>query len=265
LCVFAFIHEFSGGPDRCKSGVSPLAEKKMFKPLVGRAALCGALLAMAACAQAPREANPVLSQPLPPPGPNVSGGPIPQSQYAAPPQAGPRAGAQDIVLRGAAFAASGTGAFPPSSRMTVRVYDAAVGDVNDWVAEQSYTRSGALPWPYEMRFRTEALNGVVRPALAARIEGPDGRLYYRSERAVPLVEGGSEDIPMSAVSAGGAVSLPGAQGQYVGAPVQRGAQSSYGIPDDRASYGAPSYDAPVYPGQTYEPTSISGPPSNSIF
>jgi len=233
----------------------------MFKPLFGRAALCAALLAMAACAQTPREVNPRVSQPLPPPGPSISGGPIPQPQYAAPPQAG----AQDIVLRGAAYAVSGSGAFPPESRMTVRVYDAAVGDVNDWAAEQSYTRSGALPWPYEMRFRTEALNGIARPALAARIEGPDGRLVYQSEKAVPLIEGGSEDIPMTPVSGGGAVSLPNAQGQYVGAPIPRGPQSSYGIPDDRASYGAPSYDAPVYPGQSYEPTSISGPPSNSIF
>lgn len=242
----------------------------MLNRLFGRAALCGAVLAMSACAQSSRDVNPRISQPLPPPGPNISGGPIPQSQLAARPpvviQNGPQSNAQDIVLRGAAYAVSGDGRFPPSSRMTVRVYDAAVGNVNDWAAEQSYTRSGVLPWPYEMRFRSEALNGIARPALAARIEGPDGRLVYRTENAVPLVEGGSEDIPMTPVTGGGISSAPAqAPGAYVGAPVVRGPQPRYGIPDNRASYGAPRYDTPTYSGQSFEPTSISGPPSNGVF
>lgn len=241
----------------------------MFKTITGRAALCAALFAMTACAQAPRNADPRLSQPLPPPGSNLSGGAIPQQQQQIPVQpraATPQAGAQDIVLRGAAYAASGDGRFPPQSRMTVRVYDAAVGDVNEWIAEQSFTRSGVLPWPYTMRFRTEALKGVARPALAARIEGPDGRLVYQSQQAVPLVEGGSEDIPMVSVGVGGgSVALPQAREQYVGAPIQQRPLTSYGIPDDRATYGTPNYDNPAYSGQSFEPTSISGPPSNGVF
>ena len=230
----------------------------MSKILVGRASLVAALVAMSACAQSPRDANPRLSDPLPPPGPISSGG-----QYAAPP-----ASAQDIRLAGVAFASSGDGRFPPNSRMTIRVYDAAVGEVNDWAAEQSYTRSGGLPWPYEMRFRSEALNGLARPAIAARIEGPDGRLMYQSNQAVPLVRGGSEDIPMSPVGAGGysAVAPSAAPATtYVGAPVQRGPEPSYGIPDYNQTYGAPSYDAPVYPGQTFGSPSLSGPPSNEVF
>ncbi len=229
----------------------------MSKSPVTRAALTVALLAISACSQAPRDVDPRLSQPLPPPSQVSSGAPL--SSGAVP-------GPQDIVLRGAAFAVSGDGRYPQNSRLTVRVYDAAVGNVNEWVAEQSYTRSGGLPWPYEMRFRTEALKGVTNPALAARIEGPDGRLVYETPRAIPLVEGGSEDIPLSPVAGGGVAALPdGESDQYIDSPIAQQPQQSYGIPDIRSSYGSPRYDAPVYLGQSYEPTSISGPPSNTIF
>lgn len=231
----------------------------MLKPLVSRAALAASLLVIAACSQAPRETNARLTDPLPPPGPISSGGQV-APQFAPAPTNG-----SDIVLRGAAYAESGDGRFPPNSRMTVRVYDAAVGDVNDWAAEQSYSRSGALPWPYEMRFRTEALNGIARPVLAARIEGPDGRLVYQSDRAVPLVEGGSEDIPLVSVAGGGVVLGTPADGQYIGAPVQQGPAQRYGIPDPNVGYGAPNYSNPVYSGQSFESTTFSGPPSNGTF
>lgn len=242
----------------------------MYKPFVGRAALTAALFAMAACSTAQRNPDPRLSQPLPPPGPSYSGG---GQQYApapvqAQPQPGGLAGAQDIVLRGVAYAASGDGRFPPNSKMTVRVFDAAGGDVNNPDVEQSFTRSGVLPWPYTMNFRTEAIAGLRQPTLAAQIEGPDGQLIYRSAQAVPLVPGGSEDIPMAAASgsaSAGAIPAPAQIDPFTGAPIQRGPQPRYGIPDDRNAYGAPNYDSTVYPGQSYQPVGISGPPSNGVF
>lgn len=232
----------------------------MFQKFVIRAALAASALAMAACAQAPRETNPRLSDPLPPPAP------VTQAAPQAPVQAAPQAGAQDIVLRGAAYAVSGDGRFPPNSQMTVRVYDAAVGDVNQWVAEQSFTRSGGLPWPYSMNFRSEALRGVSQPALAARIEGPRGELIYQTEQAVALVPGKAEDIPMSFVGGGVGIAPAANPAQsYVGASVQREVPTRYGIPDDRAAYGTQNYDASVYPGQSYQPSTLSGPPSNGVF
>ncbi len=229
----------------------------MSKSLVIRATYAVALLAISACSQAPRDVDPRLSQPLPPPT-QVSSRSVPSPALVP--------SGQEVVLRGTAFAVSGDGRYPQNSRLTVRVYDAAVGNVNDWVAEQSYTRSGGLPWPYEMRFRNEALNGITSPALAARIEGPDGRLVYETSRAIPLVDGGSEDIPLSPIAGGGIAALPEqGSGQYLESPLAQQPQQSYGIPDIRSSYGSPRYDSPVYPGQSYEPTSISGPPSNTIF
>jgi len=231
----------------------------MLNSLVSRTVFAGAILATAACSFTPRKVDPRLSQPLPPPS---------QARVSAPqlPPSQPIPSAQDIVLRGVAFAASGDGRYPPNSRLTVRVYDAAAGNANDWAAEQNYTRSGGLPWPYEMRFRAAALNGIASPALTARIEGPDGRLVYQSERAVPLVAGGSEDIPMRLITGGG-VSADSQQApdQYFDAPISRGPQSTDGIPDFRSSYGSPTYNTPAYPGQSYEPTTLSGPPSNTIF
>lgn len=241
----------------------------MFKPLVGRVALTAALFAMAACSTAQRNPDPRLSQPFPAPAQPYTGGPqyAPAPIQAQPqPQQGGLSGPRDIVLRGVAYANSGDGRFPPNSTLTVRVFDAAGGDVNDPDVEQSYTRSGVLPWPYTMGFRTEAIAGLRQPTLAAQIEGPDGQLIYRSSQAVPLVPGGSEDIPLDAVGVGAtAGGNPTPVDPYTGAPIQRGPQSAYGIPDDRTTYGAPNYDAPVYSGQSYQPVGISGPPSNGVF
>jgi len=242
----------------------------MFQPIVSRATFVVALFAVAACSQAPRDTDQRVSPP-PPPAQNQSYL-NPGAQPIAPQRAVPGnpGVAQDIVLRGVAYAARGDGRFPPNSTLTLRVYDAG-GDINNPVAEQSYTRSGVLPWPYSMNFRTEALAGVRQPTLAGQIQGPNGQLIYRSEQAVALVPGGSEDIPLVAVGAGGGnlavapAPAPAAVDPFTGAPIQRGPVPQYGIPDYRSTYGAPTYDAPAYPGQSFEPTSISGPPSNGVF
>jgi len=178
-------------------------------------------------------------------------------------------GAQDVVLRGVAFAQDGDGRFPPNSTLTVRVYDAATGDVNNPLVQQTYSGSGVLPWPYAMNFRREALVGVRQASLAAQVEGPDGQLIYRSAQAVPLVPGGAEDIPLVPVALGGggfrAAEAPAKIDPFTGAPIKRESISRYGIPDDRTIYGSPNFDAPVYPGQSFDPVSISGPPTNGVF
>jgi uncharacterized lipoprotein YbaY len=221
---------------------------------IARGALAVALIALAGCSQssAPNQAG--LSDPLPPPRVGTSTSTVPAPQF----------GGQDIFLRGAAFAAAGDGLLPPDSQMTVRVFDAVDGDPTEWVAEQSYTRNGGLPWPYGMEFRTEALQGVQRPVIAAQISGPDGRLIYRSERPVPLVAGGSEDLPMVPVTGSGVASSVPADA-YSGAAVKPRVPTTYGIPDFNASYGTPTYDTPVYQGQSYERSTLSGPPGNGVF
>ena len=238
----------------------------MFKPIVSRATVAVALFAMAACSQAPRNTEQRVSPP-PPPAPNQAYL-NPGAQSIAPQGGLPsnRSVAQDVVLRGVAYAARGDGRFPPNSTLTLRVYDAG-GDINNPVAQQSYTRSGVLPWPYAMNFRTEVLAGVRQPLLAGQIEGPDGQVIYRTEQPVTLVPGGSEDIPLVAVGGGGAnvTAAPADVDPFTGAPIQRGASSQYGIPDLRGAYGAPSYDVPVYSGQSFEPISASGPPTNGVF
>jgi len=126
-----------------------------------------------------------------------------------------------------------------------------------------------LPWPYSFNFRSEVLGGVRQPSLAAQVEGPDGQLIYRSANAVPLIRGGSEDIPMIAVGAANtgfsAAPAPANLDPFTGEPIQRAARSQYGIPDINEVYGAPNFDAPVYPGQSFDSTSFSGPPTNGVF
>jgi len=231
----------------------------MLKSLKKRAVVASTLFAVAACSSAPRETDPRLSQPLPPPLETRTGAPLPSPS-------GFDSGIQGVVVRGVAFATSGDGRYPQNSRLTVRVYDAAGGNANAWIAEQNFTRSGGLPWPYELRIGAAKLSGITSPALAARIEGPDGRLVYQSQGNVPLVAGVSEDIPMVRVTGGGVAAISEqVPGEYNDAPLQRGVQSTDGIPDFRSSYGSPSYNTPAYPGQSYEPTTLSGPPSNTIF
>jgi len=240
----------------------------MFKPMIGRVAVVAALFALAACAPK-RTVDPRLAQPLPPPGPSAQAF---QPQGLQPPSVTQQAGApQDIVLRGVAFAQRGDGRFPPNSRLTIRVFDADRGNVGNPIVQETYSGSGVLPWPYSLNFRTEALAGVRQAALVAQLEGPDGQLIYQSAQPVPLVPGGSEDIPMIAVgassSSGGFSSGPSTArtDPFTGAPIERESITRYGIPDDRGIYGSPTFDAPVYPGQSYDPVSISGPPTNGVF
>jgi len=222
---------------------------------IGRGALAVSIIALAGCAQSTAPERPGLSDPLPPPRAGTSTSTIPA----------PQIGAQDVFLRGAAFAAAGNGQLPPDSQMTVRVYDAAAGgNPSEWLAEQSYVRSGGLPWPYGMEFRTEALKGVQRPVIAAQISGPDGRLLYRSERPVPLIAGGSEDLPMVPVTGSGVAGGVPAEA-YNGAAIKPRVPTTYGIPDFNASYGTPTYDTPVYQGQSYERSTLSSPPGNGVF
>jgi len=240
----------------------------MPKSIAGRVAVVVALVAMAACAP---------NRPLPdqritaPPAPRQSLSYInPGTQQPVAPRQNVQAApvAQDIVLRGVAFAQRGDGRFPPNSTLTVRVYDAA-GDINNPVAQQTFNGSGVLPWPYSFNFRQEALAGIRQASLAAQVEGPDGQLIYRSANAVPLIRGGSEDIPMVAVGASGggfsAAPAPAELDPFTGEPIQRAARSQYGIPDINEVYGAPNFDAPVYPGQSFDSTSFSGPPTNGVF
>ncbi len=243
----------------------------MFNPIFGRMAVVTALFALAACSSAPRAADPRLSQPLPPPGAVTPGGgqAIQPQRLAAPGLQRPGGVPQDIVLRGVAFAESGDGRFPPESVLTVRVYDAAGAGINDPEIEQRFIRSGVLPLPYSINFRSEALAGVRQPTLAAQLEGPDGQIIYRSASAVPLVPGGSEDIPMVPVGLAsanaGAPPAPAGIDPFTGAPIQRRPSSQYGIPDIRDGFGAPTFDSPIHPGQSYDPISISGPPTNGVF
>lgn len=232
-----------------------------------RAILVVAALALTACAQ--RKAPTTVGEPLPPPGP-VSPGPAQPYPTAQQPYAGP----QDAVLRGVAYLAAGGNAQVPSgSRMTVRVYDAQTADVNRPIAQRDYTSNGqGLPWSYELRVPLEAMQTLNRPAVAARIEAPDGRVLYLNDRAVNLSQGSADDIPMvpaGATSQGFSQYQPPSTGPvqttYPGyEPVPQYARPTYGIPED-TGYGRPTYDQPVYPGQTYGGSTLSGPPSNITY
>ena len=242
----------------------------MFKLFVSRVAMATALLTMAACASSSRNAADQRVAPPPPIQPQQSLSYLNSGARPAPPPlstAPQNAVAQDIVLRGVAFAQSGAGRFPPNSTLTVRVFDTVGGNVGNPITEQSYTSSGVLPWPYAMNFRREALAGVRQASLAAKIEGPDGQVVYQSANPVPLIPGRSEDIPMVAVGAAAtsAAATPARIDPFTGAPIERVGDSLYGIPDINSSYGAPTFDSPTYPGQSFEPTTISGPPRNNVF
>ena len=242
----------------------------MFKLFSGRVTAIAALFAMAACAQAPRPAE--QGAPLPPPNtPNQSLTYLNPGAPARAPQRSfqPSPAAQDVVLRGVAYAERGDGRFPPNSTLTLRVYDAANGDVNNPILEESFKGSGVLPWPYSMNLRREALRGARQQSVAGQIEGPDGQLIYRSEQAVLLVPGSSDDIPLVAVGAGGGnvgvVQAPARVDPFTGVPYEPGPTSQYGIPDINTTYGAPTFDSPTYPNQSFDQTTISGPPRNNVF
>ncbi len=230
----------------------------MLKRTGAQAAIGTLLLIIMSCSRTVSDPVSISNTRLLPPPDQINTS-LPQSTAPAP--------GQDIVLRGVAFAKTGDGGFPPDSRLTIRVFDAQTVNQGNGLAERIYTRSGVLPWPYELRLRSADLRNLFRPALSARLEGPDGRLIYKSDTAVPFSPEHDADIPLSLVIGDGVAALPGEKPieQHIGAPIAQNPITSFGIPDLRSGYGAPTYDAPAYPGQTFESTTISGPPSNTIF
>ena len=119
---------------------------------------------------------------------------------AAPPKAAPapRAPAvRQVAVRGTAFPTDGMqGKVPAGSRLVVRIYDAAGGDVNIRAAEGAFRADQGLPLRYEVPVAAKAIGTMKMPAVAARLEGPGGRVFYRNETAVLLVAGKPGDIPM---------------------------------------------------------------------
>jgi len=105
---------------------------------------------------------------------------------------------QQIAVGGTAFPVDGTrGVVPQGSRLVVRVYDAAGGDVNVRAAEGAFRVSQGLPARYKVPVPAPALQTMELPAVAARVEGPGGRVIYRNETAVLLQDGEAGDIPMT--------------------------------------------------------------------
>ena len=132
-------------------------------------------------------------------GQPVYGGPVAQ------PPAGP-----SVIVAGQARAADGTlGRYPQGSRMVVRVYDAGV-TVNRPLVERTFTRgTGSLPWAYEVRVPDAAFRSLQRPAVAARVEAPDGVVIYKNVDAVLMRAGAADDIPMVRQVAPGRYSVYG--------------------------------------------------------
>jgi len=152
--------------------------------------------------QAQRPAPPaVQQQPYTPP--------VQQTQRPAPPPAqqvaqrpaerpAPRRSEQQVAIGGTAFPTDGSqGRVPPGSRLVVRVYDAAGGDVNVRAAEGAFRVSDGLPVRYKVPVPARALEAMDLPAVAARVESPNGGVVYRNETAVLLKEGANGDIPMT--------------------------------------------------------------------
>ncbi len=125
--------------------------------------------------------------------------PAPVVQTAPPaPEADRPATMMKVAIGGTAFPIDGTaGTVPPGSRLVVRVYDAAGGDVNVRVAEGAFEVVQGLPAQYKVPTPARALRVMDLPAVAARVEGPRGRVIYRNETAVLLKSGAAGDIPMT--------------------------------------------------------------------
>ena len=135
--------------------------------------------------------------------------PVQQTQRPAPPPAqqvaqrpaerpAPRRSEQQVAIGGTAFPTDGSqGRVPPGSRLVVRVYDAAGGDVNVRAAEGAFRVSDGLPVRYKVPVPARALEAMDLPAVAARVESPNGGVVYRNETAVLLKEGANGDIPMT--------------------------------------------------------------------
>lgn len=117
--------------------------------------------------------------------------PVAQAQPKAPE-------ARQVAIGGTAFPVDGSeGRVPPGSRLVVRVYDAAGGDVNIRAAEGAFRVSEGLPVRYKVPVAAQAMNEMELPAVAARVEGPRGGVIYRNETAVLLKSGAAGDIPMT--------------------------------------------------------------------
>ena len=143
---------------------------------------------------------PVVRQPVArppaarPPVAQVQVQPRPEPQ----PQPQPQQTERQVAIGGTAFPVDGTqGQVPAGSRLVVRVYDAAGGDVNVRAAEGAFRVSEGLPVRYKVPVAARAMNDMELPAVAARVEGPRGRVIYRNETAVLLKSGAAGDIPMT--------------------------------------------------------------------
>jgi len=131
-----------------------------------------------------------VQRPAPPPVQQVAQRPAPQPA--------PRQSEQQVAIGGTAFPTDGSqGRVPPGSRLMVRVYDAAGGDVNVRAAEGAFRVTGGLPVRYKVPVPARALEAMDLPAVAARVESPNGGVVYRNETAVLLKEGANGDIPMT--------------------------------------------------------------------
>ncbi len=123
----------------------------------------------------------------------------PVAQVQAPPQPAPQQQTErQVAIGGTAFPVDGSeGRVPSGSRLVVRVYDAAGGDVNVRAAEGAFRVSEGLPVRYKVPVAARAMNEMELPAVAARVEGPRGGVIYRNETAVLLKSGAAGDIPMT--------------------------------------------------------------------
>jgi len=175
--------------------------------LVCALGLAGALSACASSAPPPQQ----VYAPAPPPPvsyPPVQRAPVQQQaqrpvapvQQVQRPVERPaaRPSEQQVAIGGTAFPADGSqGSVPPGSRLVVRVYDAAGGDVNVRAAEGAFRVSDGLPARYKVPVPARAIQAMDLPAVAARVESPNGGVIYRNETAVLLKEGANGDIPMT--------------------------------------------------------------------
>lgn len=121
-----------------------------------------------------------------------------QHHQPVPPRAPAPQADQQAAISGTAFpTGSGRGEVPPGSRLVVRVYDAAGGDVNVRVAEGAFPVESGLPARYEVPVSLRTLRALELPAVAARVESPQGGVVFRNEAAVLLKSGAPGDIPMT--------------------------------------------------------------------
>ena len=133
----------------------------------------------------------------PSPAPNQTFNPAPAPKQVFKPAPAPKQPAIAAVA-GTAFPSDGSlGRVPPGSRLVVRVYDAAGGDVNVRVAEGAFALGQGLPIQYKVPVAVADLHRLELPAVAARVETARGGVLYRNETAVLLKNGAPGDIPMT--------------------------------------------------------------------